>query len=446
MDNLEEKARRYATSAHARINQMRKYSLKPYEVHLRAVSGLVASVTDDKAMIAASWLHDTVEDTPATFEDLEREFGTDVMKLVKELSDVSKPGDGNRAMRKAIDRQHLSGASPRAKTIKLADIIDNCEDICRHDPKFGKVYLFEMQALLEVLQEGNQSLYGRAVKKMVDFEKKLSIVSHATGNSIRLEKAVEDAKGLIQGSHGLRLFTAAFAARDIQEPLISFDMESLPGLLRRIAAGPPAPGVGIRTDGVVTGYLTTEDLSDEKTKQIRPIDPRQTVELEASLADVIHVLTHFTFCFVTIDGAVIGVIGRGDIEKPVVRMWLFGIIILIEMLVVNLIRKAWPDGRWVSLVSEGRLEKAKKLQEERVRRGFDADLVDCLQFSDKLQIVFHEPSFVENAGFPSASAAKRAMKDLESLRNDLAHGQDISKHDWPPIVRLAQRIQHLYGG
>lgn len=113
MDYLVEKARLYATSAHARINQFRKYTLQPYDVHLKAVAGLVASICDDKAMIAASWLHDTVEDTPATFEDLEREFGPDVMNLVKELTDVSRPSDGNRAIRKAIDRHHLAAASPR---------------------------------------------------------------------------------------------------------------------------------------------------------------------------------------------------------------------------------------------------------------------------------------------------------------------------------------------
>jgi len=48
----------------------------------------VASVSDDEALIAAAWLHDTVEETPATFEDLEREFGADVMQLVNELMDV----------------------------------------------------------------------------------------------------------------------------------------------------------------------------------------------------------------------------------------------------------------------------------------------------------------------------------------------------------------------
>ena len=81
--------------------------------------------------------------------------------------------------------------------------------------------------------------------------------------------------------------------------------------------------------------------------RIRGIDQRQLVALDASLIDVIHVLTHFDLLLCRTDGAVVGVIGRGDIEKPVVRMWLFGIIILIEVQVVELIRGQWPDSSWI---------------------------------------------------------------------------------------------------
>ena len=63
---LVDRARTYATEAHQRINHRRKYNNEPYHVHLSAVAKLVASVTDDEEVIAAAWLHDTVEDTQAT--------------------------------------------------------------------------------------------------------------------------------------------------------------------------------------------------------------------------------------------------------------------------------------------------------------------------------------------------------------------------------------------
>lgn len=128
------------------MNQLRKYSGRPYDVHFKAVADLVASVSGDGATIAAAWRHDTVEDTPATFEDIERQSGADVAGSARELTDLSKPADGNRTARKAIDRRHLAPASPRAKTITLADIVDTCEDICRHDAEFARVCLAEMSS------------------------------------------------------------------------------------------------------------------------------------------------------------------------------------------------------------------------------------------------------------------------------------------------------------
>jgi len=97
--DLVDRARIYATGAHQRINHRRKYNNEPYHVHLSAVAKLVVSVTDDKEVIAAAWLHDTVEDTQATLEDIEETFGMPVAELVEELTDISKPGDGNRATR-----------------------------------------------------------------------------------------------------------------------------------------------------------------------------------------------------------------------------------------------------------------------------------------------------------------------------------------------------------
>jgi (p)ppGpp synthase/HD superfamily hydrolase len=100
--DLVKRAEQFAIKAHARINQRRKYSLDPYEVHLRDVAGIVAEVSDDAEMIASAWLHDTIEDTAMTHDDIEREFGAGVARLVLELTDVSKPSDGNRRTRKAM--------------------------------------------------------------------------------------------------------------------------------------------------------------------------------------------------------------------------------------------------------------------------------------------------------------------------------------------------------
>lgn len=99
-NTLAERARRYATKAHAAIDQRRKYTDDPYIVHPQAVMELVRSVPHTEEMLAAAWLHDTVEDTPTTLGDIDSHFGPKVAELVRMLTNVSHAEDGNRFERK----------------------------------------------------------------------------------------------------------------------------------------------------------------------------------------------------------------------------------------------------------------------------------------------------------------------------------------------------------
>ena len=160
MIDIIERAEQFAVQAHG--PQQRKYSGEPYIVHPIEVSQIVRTVPHTNAMIAAAILHDVIEDTEATYDDVVVNFGVIIADLVNELTDVSKPEDGNRAVRKALDRAHLAKASADAQTIKLADVISNSKDIKVNDPKFAKVYIPEMKALLEVLDKGDSELMKQA--------------------------------------------------------------------------------------------------------------------------------------------------------------------------------------------------------------------------------------------------------------------------------------------
>lgn len=159
-NDLIKRALAFATKAHG--DQKRKYHGEPYIVHPIEVMEIVKSVDHDDAMLAAALLHDVVEDTRVTIEELRKEFGDDVAALVDDLTDVSKPEDGNRNARKTLDREHSAKSSARAQTIKLADLISNSADILVNDPKFAKTYLAEKALLLKVLTEGDAELHARA--------------------------------------------------------------------------------------------------------------------------------------------------------------------------------------------------------------------------------------------------------------------------------------------
>ncbi len=161
-----ERARVFATAAHAAVGQLRKYTFEPYIVHPREVAGIVAEAGGTPEMIAAAWLHDTVEDTGVTIETIREEFGPEVAELVGWLTDVSRPEQGNRAVRKAIDRAHTASAPAAAQTIKLADLIANTRSILEHDAEFARVYLAEKRALLEVMTKGDTRLRERALMQI----------------------------------------------------------------------------------------------------------------------------------------------------------------------------------------------------------------------------------------------------------------------------------------
>jgi (p)ppGpp synthase/HD superfamily hydrolase len=160
--NMTERARVFATAAHAAVGQLRKYTHEPYIVHPAEVVSIVRSVPHTEAMLAAAWLHDVVEDTGVTIETVRAEFGTEVADLVSWLTDVSRPEDGNRAHRKARDREHTAAAPAEAQTVKLADLISNTRSIMAHDPKFAVTYLEEKRALLAVMTRGDAGLHARA--------------------------------------------------------------------------------------------------------------------------------------------------------------------------------------------------------------------------------------------------------------------------------------------
>ena len=160
MEEKLQEAIEFATEAHG--DQKRKYTGEPYITHPIAVMEIVREVPHTDEMLVAAVLHDTVEDTPVTLEEIKTKFGTKVAELVDGLTDVSRPEHGNRKTRKALDRAHLAKQNAEVQTIKLADLIHNTMSIGLYDPHFYKVYKEEKIRILDVLKLGNQTLMHRA--------------------------------------------------------------------------------------------------------------------------------------------------------------------------------------------------------------------------------------------------------------------------------------------
>lgn len=141
-------------------DQRRNYTGEPYFHHLAEVAGMTASAGGSYAMVCAAWLHDTIEDRGYTRAAVAAEFGSEVADMVWLLSDTEL---GNRAARKAAQRQRLAEAPAAVQTIKCADLVSNADSIHLHDPKFWPTFADECRQLLAVMTAADQALRALAL-------------------------------------------------------------------------------------------------------------------------------------------------------------------------------------------------------------------------------------------------------------------------------------------
>jgi (p)ppGpp synthase/HD superfamily hydrolase len=105
----------------------------PYINHPIDVASTIANIggVDDLVTLVSAILHDTIEDTETTGDELEREFGFEVRQLVEEVTDDKALP---KSERKRLQVEHAPHISTRAKLIKLGDKICNIRDISQSPP------------------------------------------------------------------------------------------------------------------------------------------------------------------------------------------------------------------------------------------------------------------------------------------------------------------------
>lgn len=105
----------------------------PYINHPIALANVLANETgiDDERVLIAAILHDTIEDTETTTQELIREFGQEIADIVLEVSDDKTL---SAVERKRLQVEHAGTISRRAKLVKLADKICNLRDIASSPP------------------------------------------------------------------------------------------------------------------------------------------------------------------------------------------------------------------------------------------------------------------------------------------------------------------------
>jgi len=205
---------------------------------------------------------------------------------------------------------------------------------------------------------------------------------------------------------------------------------------------------GIRRHGLVDGFVLREQLAEGACGDSAiPFEAHHLIDPRAPLHEVVAGLEDHDGLFLAPFGSVAGIVTRTDLEKPPGRMWLFGLLTVVETSITESLRRNFPGDSWWDLLSPSRLQKARAVQEERLRVGDHAELLDCLQFGDKGYALFKDASSREQFGFSSRQQARDAVRNIERLRNALAHTQPVVPGHWETILRFAaalDRILQLY--
>ena len=250
----------------------------------------------------------------------------------------------------------------------------------------------------------------------------------------QLKSSIEDLREIFDKSVKARHITASFC---------SFDESAIAQDVKVILDEKGFDVVGVRTNGTINGYAYRRDLAEGKLgKYSKEFEPCELLSDNTSIPEVLEVIFNFNRVFILSFGMVAGIITRGDLQKVPIRMWLFSLISLIEMQMLRIIRKRFPENSWDEFITPGRNDKAKEFFMNNKSKNEEIDLVDCLQFCDKYTIISETQDLLEKLGYGKKDFCMLLIA-LKKLRNGLAHAQDIITASWPSIIDLSSDAEEL---
>lgn len=239
------------------------------------------------------------------------------------------------------------------------------------------------------------------------------------------------------------IFEKSINASCITEPFCSFDETANAVEVKNFMDKENFDVIGIRKDGVIDGYAYREDLEEGQLgKYLNKFKDNEVLPNTIAIKEVLKAIKDNDRAFITSFDKIAGIVTPGDMQKIPIRMWLFSLVSLIEMQMLRIINKECQDDSWKELISGKRLESAKKQHEELKEKNKEINLLNCLQFCDKRDIICKCKTVLDNLK-TNKRDFERLLKSLENLRNNLAHAQDIIMDDWLKVITLSNQAEEL---
>lgn len=200
--------------------------------------------------------------------------------------------------------------------------------------------------------------------------------------------------------------------------------------------------LGVSDRGEIVGSIQVEALNDSDWQsQIRPLSDEQVIDGEASMFRLTTRLAERHWLFVRQAGRVDGFVSRSDLQRPPFRMLLFGLISLFEMRMLHLVQSRYSETQVADVLNASRLEKARRLHDDRKLRGEELQLSDCLQIADKRDLLLAVPHGSKWLGFDSNNKAAKFFGAVEELRDRLVHANDlVAGSSWEEALQVTLEL------
>ncbi|MBI3761579.1 MAG: hypothetical protein HY260_06920 [Chloroflexi bacterium] len=227
----------------------------------------------------------------------------------------------------------------------------------------------------------------------------------------------------------------AFQVLDIAAPLRAFQPPDaqLGEVWEELTAEDPVGFCLIRDSERIYGFFAFDDdvflapLEGIASDKLTQITPDQIVSGSMSLLDLISLFRRHYFFFVLTRNDLTHVVSFQDLDNLPVKLCLFSLLMALEAEIVDLLAASGSIEQHLSLLPEGRLNKAKQLCGDKY--GADRITADkillCTTFIDKKTMLLRSPALSSRLPFQSKNAAERFFKRTESLRNQIAHSDSI---------------------
>jgi hypothetical protein len=240
-----------------------------------------------------------------------------------------------------------------------------------------------------------------------------------------------------------KIFIDSVTVRDIYEPLLCCHLDDPSGHVKETLMHRQFDISGVIDQAKnVVGYVKTADLEYGVIEQyLLDIKVVHVISDSTPLASLLSILQSKDFLFVNHGARVVGIITKADLNKPPVRVYVFGMLSLFEMHLNSWIRHYYPENIWQAEIKNERLNKALEIYELRRRNNQDLTLLDCLQLADKRDLLAKSQVFRERFKF-TKKYFESFVKDVEKIRNEVAHSQDsiIACLPWDKFVGVLEHV------